>query len=152
MNTARQLLWVGTTREEKYKAKQAIDTFFVRGGDVLSAGVVYAGTHFLHLDVAQFAIANMVLTGVWLGLALLIVRPEVRRVHAPRRWAAAMAAVVVLVVAPSQSSGQTLGGEPSIESEMTRAAEWAARQADKAQHLGPRRPDALERRLEQVEG
>ena len=39
MNTARQLLWLPTTREEKYKAKQAIDTFFVRGGDVLSAGV-----------------------------------------------------------------------------------------------------------------
>ncbi len=30
MNTARQLLWLPTTREEKYKAKQAIDTFFVR--------------------------------------------------------------------------------------------------------------------------
>jgi AAA family ATP:ADP antiporter len=45
MNTARQMLWLPTTRDEKYKAKQAIDTFFVRGGDVLSAGVVYAGTH-----------------------------------------------------------------------------------------------------------
>ena len=43
MNTARQLLWLPTTREEKYKAKQAIDTFFVRGGDVLSAVVVYVG-------------------------------------------------------------------------------------------------------------
>ena len=43
MNTARQLLWLPTTREEKYKAKQAIDTFFVRGGDVLSAAVVYRG-------------------------------------------------------------------------------------------------------------
>ena len=41
MNTARQLLWLPTTREEKYKAKQAIDTFFVRGGDLLSAAVVY---------------------------------------------------------------------------------------------------------------
>ena len=40
MNTARQLLWLPTTREEKYKAKQAIDTFFVRGGDVLSAAAV----------------------------------------------------------------------------------------------------------------
>ena len=41
MNTARQLLWLPTSREEKYKAKQAIDTFFVRAGDVLSAGAVY---------------------------------------------------------------------------------------------------------------
>ena len=151
MNTARQMLWLPTTREEKYKAKQAIDTFFVRGGDVLSAGVVYAGTHLLHLDVAQFALANMVLTGVWLALALLIVRPEARPVHAPRRWAAAMAAMVALVATPSQSFGQPLGGEPpSLLTEITREAEWAARQADKAQRLGPRRPDALERRLEQV--
>ena len=32
MNTAKQLLWLPTTRDEKYKAKQAIDTFFVRTG------------------------------------------------------------------------------------------------------------------------
>ena len=49
MNTARQLLWLPTTRDEKYKAKQAIDTFFVRGGDVLSAAAVYVGTSVLHL-------------------------------------------------------------------------------------------------------
>jgi ATP/ADP translocase len=33
MNTAKQMIWLPTTREEKYKAKQAIDTFFVRTGD-----------------------------------------------------------------------------------------------------------------------
>ena len=33
MNTARQLVWLPTSRDEKYKAKQAIDTFFVRTGD-----------------------------------------------------------------------------------------------------------------------
>ena len=38
MNTAKQMLWLPTTREEKYKAKQAIDTFFVRTGDLLAAG------------------------------------------------------------------------------------------------------------------
>ena len=70
MNTARQLLWLPTTREEKYKAKQAIDTFFVRGGDVLSAAVVYVGTSMLHLTVQQFALVNIVLTLVWLAVAL----------------------------------------------------------------------------------
>jgi ATP/ADP translocase len=34
-----------TSREEKYKAKQAIDTFFVRMGDMIAAGVVFVGTH-----------------------------------------------------------------------------------------------------------
>src|SRR3954466_3891497 len=62
MNTARQLLWLPTSREEKYKAKQAIDTFFVRFGDVLSAGVVYVGAHQLHLSVGQFATVNVVFT------------------------------------------------------------------------------------------
>ena len=38
MNTAKQMVWLPTTREEKYKAKQAIDTFFVRIGDLLAAG------------------------------------------------------------------------------------------------------------------
>ncbi|MCM3905921.1 MAG: hypothetical protein ND866_29915, partial [Pyrinomonadaceae bacterium] len=40
MNTGKQMLWLPTSREEKYKAKQAIDTFFVRAGDMLAAGVV----------------------------------------------------------------------------------------------------------------
>ena len=44
MNTGRQMLWLPTRREEKYKAKQAIDTFFVRAGDVLSAVLVFAVT------------------------------------------------------------------------------------------------------------
>ncbi len=79
MNTARQLLWLPATREEKYKAKQAIDTFFVRGGDLLSAGVVYLGTHLLHLEVAQFAVANVILSAVWIGIAVLILRPNQAR-------------------------------------------------------------------------
>ena len=40
MNTARQMLWLPTTRREKYAAKQAADTFVVRAGDVLAAGLV----------------------------------------------------------------------------------------------------------------
>jgi AAA family ATP:ADP antiporter len=102
MNTARQLLWLPTTRDEKYKAKQAIDTFFVRGGDVLSAVAVYLGAGVLHLDVQQFAIGNIVLTLVWIGLALLILRPEraVRRV-AVLRVATAAALVVALAAAGS---------------------------------------------------
>jgi ATP:ADP antiporter, AAA family len=78
MNTARQLLWLPTTREEKYKAKQAIDTFFVRGGDLLSAAVVYLGTHTLQLTVPQFAMGNVVLTIAWFGVAVLILKAHAR--------------------------------------------------------------------------
>jgi AAA family ATP:ADP antiporter len=74
MNTARQLLWLPTTREEKYKAKQAIDTFFVRGGDLLSAGFVFVGTSVVQLTVAGFAMVNVLLTLVWLAIAFAILK------------------------------------------------------------------------------
>ena len=45
-NTARQALFLPTSREAKYKAKAAIDAFFMRFGDVLQAGIVYAGHGF----------------------------------------------------------------------------------------------------------
>jgi AAA family ATP:ADP antiporter len=41
-NTARQALWLPTSREAKYQAKQAIDSFVVRAGDVAVAGLVLA--------------------------------------------------------------------------------------------------------------
>jgi len=74
MNTARGLLWLPTSRAEKYKGKQAVDTFFVRAGDVLQAAVVYGGTHWLLLGVRGFALANVFLTLAWLGVAGALVR------------------------------------------------------------------------------
>jgi AAA family ATP:ADP antiporter len=74
MNTAKQLLWLPTTREEKYKAKQAVDSFFVRIGDLASAFVVFAGTAWVTLDANGFAVVNLVLVGVWLALAVALVR------------------------------------------------------------------------------
>ena len=70
MNTAKQMLWLPTTREQKFKAKQAIDTFFVRFGDLLSAGVVFAGTHYFTLSASGFAAVNV---GV-VVLALIVAR------------------------------------------------------------------------------
>ena len=70
MNTVRQMLFLPTTREEKYKAKQVIDSFVVRMGDVLSAGTVYIGTTFFALTVSQFAWINVVLVLAWLALAV----------------------------------------------------------------------------------
>ncbi len=71
-NTVRQVLFLPTTREQKYKAKQAIDTFFVRMGDVLSAVLVYAGTTWLAFGTKQFALTCFGLVMVWLVFALLI--------------------------------------------------------------------------------
>ena len=73
-NTTRNALYLPTSREAKYKAKQANDTFFVRFGDVLSAGMVFAGTTWLGFAPRQFAIVNVVLIGAWLTLAVVIGR------------------------------------------------------------------------------
>ena len=80
-NTVRNVLFLPTTREQKYKAKQAIDTFFVRIGDVLSAVLVFVGTTYLALEARQFALVNLGLVAVWLGLAVMIGR-EYRRLTA----------------------------------------------------------------------
>jgi AAA family ATP:ADP antiporter len=74
MNTARQLVWLPTSRDEKYKAKQAIDTFFVRTGDVVVAGLVWAGTTWVGLGARGFAVTNVVLIAAWLATAFLLLR------------------------------------------------------------------------------
>jgi AAA family ATP:ADP antiporter len=73
-NTVRQALFLPTTREEKYKAKQVIDTFFMRAGDVAAAVVVGVGVQFLGLSGRQFALVNLGLVVVWLFLAIRIGR------------------------------------------------------------------------------
>ncbi|HEY2844174.1 MAG TPA: Npt1/Npt2 family nucleotide transporter [Bryobacteraceae bacterium] len=77
-NTTRQALFLPTSREAKYKAKTAIDTFFQRGGDVLSAAIVGAGAQ-MALNVKWFAAVNAVLTLVWLVAAFKIGREYDRR-------------------------------------------------------------------------
>jgi AAA family ATP:ADP antiporter len=73
MNTARRLLWLPTTREEKHKAKQAADIFFVRLGD-LAALVVFAGTTWATLGAGGFAAVNLCLIAMWLVLPVALVR------------------------------------------------------------------------------
>ncbi|MBI1722861.1 MAG: hypothetical protein HYR48_03005, partial [Gemmatimonadetes bacterium] len=73
-NTLRAVLFLPTTREEKYSAKQAIDGFFVRTGDMLHAGLVFVGTTWLAMQPRHFAMVNLVLVAAWLGLAVLIGR------------------------------------------------------------------------------
>jgi AAA family ATP:ADP antiporter len=72
-NTTKQALWLPTSRQAKYKAKQAVDSFCMRAGDVISAGIVYVG------ELAQFAIPvfaalNVVLTAAWLAVAAALNR------------------------------------------------------------------------------
>jgi AAA family ATP:ADP antiporter len=72
-NTTRHALFLPTSRDAKYKAKQAIDSFFVRAGDLLQAAVVFLGTMFA-FGIRSYALVNVVLVLVWIGLAAAIAR------------------------------------------------------------------------------
>jgi AAA family ATP:ADP antiporter len=78
-NTVRQMLFLPTTRVEKYKAKQVIDSFVVRAGDVLSSATVFIGAALLALGTAGFAWINVVLVLFWLVVAVLVGREFRRR-------------------------------------------------------------------------
>jgi len=86
-NTTKAALFLVTKREEKYKAKAAIDTFFVRGGDTLSALAILAGTQLLGLPIERYALINVAVLIVLIGVCLKLI-PAYRR-----RRAAADAAV-----------------------------------------------------------
>jgi AAA family ATP:ADP antiporter len=68
-NTVRNMLFLPCTYEQKFAAKQAIDSFFVRMGDVLSAALVFIGTTFIALPARGFAAVNVALALVMLLLA-----------------------------------------------------------------------------------
>ena len=68
-NTARQALWLPTSREAKYQAKQAIDSFFVRAGDVVCRFRVRGRPVVLTALIRR---VNLVLVGAWLAVAGLL--------------------------------------------------------------------------------
>jgi ATP:ADP antiporter, AAA family len=72
-NTVRQALLLPTSREAKYKANAAIETFCVRLGDVLQAAVIFVGTT-LHFTVRSFSWVSFVITLVWIFVAIRLFR------------------------------------------------------------------------------
>jgi AAA family ATP:ADP antiporter len=68
-NTVQQALFLPTSRDAKYKAKTAIDTFLVRVGDLGSASLVLAGIE-AGLGARGFAWVNVGLGLVWIAVAL----------------------------------------------------------------------------------
>jgi ATP:ADP antiporter, AAA family len=72
-NTARHALFLPTSREAKYKAKSAIDSFFWRAGDVLAATVVFAGSQF-GFSIRNYATVNIIGALIWIGVVIVISR------------------------------------------------------------------------------
>lgn len=74
MNTTQQTLYLPTSAAEKFDGKTAIDTFFWRFGDILQAGVVFAGLNWFGFGTREFALLNTALCALWIALAVLIGR------------------------------------------------------------------------------
>ena len=77
-NTARQALFLRTSRQAKYKAKFAIDSFFARAGDATSALLVFVGTQYA-FNLRSFALVTASSVVIWLVLATAIVRVRQHR-------------------------------------------------------------------------
>jgi len=77
-STSRRALFLNTSREAKYKALSAIEGFFWRAGDALSALLVFIGTR-LAFNTSNFAIANIVFVLVWVVVAVAIIQLRKRQ-------------------------------------------------------------------------
>jgi AAA family ATP:ADP antiporter len=87
MNTLRASLYLPTTRDMKYKAKQVIDTFFVRLGDLIASGIWFIGFDRLGLSVPGLAMLMLGFVGVWLVLVIFIRREYGKMVPTEHRVA-----------------------------------------------------------------
>jgi AAA family ATP:ADP antiporter len=76
------MLFTVVTREEKYKAKNVIDTVVYRGGDALS-GWAFAGLTALGLGLGGIAVAALPLAAAWIAVAVFLGRVEEARRAAP---------------------------------------------------------------------
>jgi AAA family ATP:ADP antiporter len=72
---AREVLFTVLGREDKYKAKSAIDTVVYRGGDAAS-GWLFAGLTALGLGVSGIALVALPLAAAWIAVALYLGRRE----------------------------------------------------------------------------
>lgn len=81
---AREVLYVPLSREEKYKAKNFIDTFVFRFGDQLGAWT-YTGLAALGVGLSGIAAAAVPLSAAWLGVALWLGRRHAQLAPQPLR-------------------------------------------------------------------
>ena len=89
-NQAKQSLWLPTSREQKYVAKQATDTFVVRSGDFIAGLLVGAVEFVLPLIrgsiedpkwTRAFTIMNVVFAACFLGIVMLMRRQHKKRLE-----------------------------------------------------------------------
>ena len=77
-NTVRQMLYLPLSRQEKYEARAVIDPFGQRFGDLLQAGIIFAGLNLLGWISTDFIPLAALMAAGTLILAILIVRERSR--------------------------------------------------------------------------
>lgn len=71
-NTTRQILFLPTSRREKYEGRAVIDTVCWRIGDLFQAGAVFVGLNILNILPRQFVMLNVVLAFAMIVLGYYI--------------------------------------------------------------------------------
>ena len=75
MRPAREMLFVVLGKEEKYKAKNVIDTVVYRGGDAVSAWI-YTGLKAAGLNLTAIAFVAVPLAGIWAWVSFQLGRRQ----------------------------------------------------------------------------
>ena len=86
-NPAREVLFTVLAREEKYKAKNVIDTVVFRGADAV-CGWLFATLRSAGLELSAIALATVPVAALWFVLALALGRAQERRARRPATNAA----------------------------------------------------------------
>ena len=87
-NTVRRALFLPTSRDAKYKALQAVETFFWRAGDLLSSVAVLVFITWLQVSVQAFTFVNILAVAAWLALAAFLAKRNRRLTAEGERVAA----------------------------------------------------------------
>jgi ATP:ADP antiporter, AAA family len=85
-NPARQVLFTVVAREEKYKAKNAVDTVVYRASDALY-GWVFDSLQAIGLKLGAVALAALPVAAAWWLLSVTLGRRQERRARRPRAGA-----------------------------------------------------------------
>jgi AAA family ATP:ADP antiporter len=76
-NPAMEVLFTVVRREDKYKAKNVIETFVYRGGDQVGAWF-YAGLSALGLGLAGISYVTVPLSAIWLAIGVWLGRKQAK--------------------------------------------------------------------------
>jgi AAA family ATP:ADP antiporter len=83
-SNTKELLYLPVSKIEKYAAKTFNDTFVVRGGDALAAGVIFAATSVVLPALGAVGLRVMIGIDIALGVVWLVIASAIGKMHRER--------------------------------------------------------------------